>query len=348
MHTTGLQLFWYVLIGVLWAGYFFLEGFDFGVGILLPLVGRSDVERRALINAIGPTWDGNEVWLLVAGGATFAAFPIWYADMFSAFYLALFVILVALIVRGVSFEFRGKRDSTTWRRTWDWIIFVGSLVPALLWGVAFGDLIRGIPLNAHGQFTGSFFSLLQPYALVAGLAMLGLFLLHGVLFLSLKTVGALRERVERLATRLAPVATLVLFAFLAWTYIVARNEHHTGDVPGFIPVTALLLVAATGWLSRERLHGWAFLLTGVAIVSITAVIFMTMYPDVIMSSTSAAYSLTVARAASQPYTLRVMTIVALVFTPFVLAYQGWTYWIFRKRIAMPNSGAEVAPPAAGH
>jgi len=335
MHASGLQLFWFILIGVLWAGYFFLEGFDFGVGMLLPVVARSDVERRALINSIGPTWDGNEVWLIVAGGATFAAFPLWYSTMFSSFYLPLFVILLALIGRGVAFEYRGKGNSKNWKRNWDRVIFFGSLVPSFIWGVAFGDLIKGIPLNAQGVFTGNVLDLLQPYALLAGLTTTMVFLLHGALFLSLKLTGDLKEKVVDRIRRIAPITTTVLLAFLAVTYLVARGDGHSGDVPGLIPVSAFLIVASVSWLARERLFGWAFLFTGVAVLAITATIFMTLYPDVMMSSTSQAFSLSIAKAASQPYTLHIMTIVALIFTPFVLAYQAWTYWVFRKRISLP-------------
>jgi len=342
MHTTGLELFWFILIGFLWAGYFFLEGFDFGVGMLLAYLGKTDLERRALINTIGATWDGNEVWVIVAGGATFAAFPLWYARMFSTFYLALFILLVALIIRGVAFEYRGKRPSVRWRRSWDAVITVGSLVPALLWGVAFGDLLKGIPITAAGSFTGNLVSLLQPYALVAGLATLSLFLLHGALFLTLKTTGELRERAHRAANRIAPVTGLIVFAFLAWTWEVARVEHHAGDVPGMIPTSALLLVVAANWLNRERIAGWAFAVTGMAILALTATVFLTLYPDVITSSLSPAASLSIAQAASQPYTLRIMTIVALIFAPFVLLYQGWTYWIFRKRVSLPHEPGALA------
>ncbi len=336
MHVSGVQLFWFILIGLLWAGYFFLEGFDFGVGMLMPFVAKTDLERRALVNAIGPTWDGNEVWLIVAGGATFAAFPLWYSTMFSSFYLALFVLLVALIIRGVAFEYRGKGNSNNWKRNWDRVIFFGSLVPAFLWGVAFGDLIYGIPLNASGTFTGNFFDLLQPYALVTGLATTAVFLLHGALFLSLKLTGDLKDEVIKTLKKVAPVTTVVLLIFLAWTYFVARGDGHSGDVPGFIPVAAFLMVASVSWLAREKLFGWAFIFTGAAIVAITATIFMTLYPDVMMSSTATRYSLSIVRAASQPYTLHVMTVVALIFTPFVLAYQAWSYWIFRKRITLPT------------
>ncbi len=337
MHVSALQLLWFIVIGFLWAGYFFLEGFDFGVGMLLPVIAKTDLERRGLINAIGPIWDGNEVWLIVAGGATFAAFPLWYSTMFSAFYLALFVVLVALIVRGMSFEFRGLRESARWRNNWDRINFAGSLLAALIWGVAFSDLLKGIPLNAHHQFTGSFLDLLQPYALLGGLTMVGLFVLHGATFLSIKTTGELQGKASRAARRIAPAAATLLFAFLVWTYFVARSHNHSGAFPGFIPVSAFVLIASVSWLVREHLYGWSFLFTGVAILALTVTIFMTLYPNVITSSTAFSDSLTVATAASQRYTLNIMTIVAVIFMPFVLMYQGWTYWIFRKRIKLPQT-----------
>ncbi|MGC9156046.1 MAG: cytochrome d ubiquinol oxidase subunit II [Ferrimicrobium sp.] len=341
MHVTGLQLIWFVLIGFLWAGYFFLEGFDFGIGMLLPFITNGDLERRGMLNAIGPIWDGNEVWLIVAGGATFAAFPLWYSTMFSAFYLALFVVLVMLIVRGMSFEFRGLRTSTRWRANWDRVNFLGSLIPSLIWGVAFADLLKGIPLNAQHQYTGTFLGLLQPYALLGGLTMVALFVLHGATFLSLKTTGELHDKATMAARRVAPAATVILLAFLAWTYFVARAHGNSGAVPGFIPVTAFLLVAAVSWLVREHLNGWAFVFTGVAILALTITIFMTLYPNVITSSTAFSDSLSIATAASQRYTLNIMTIVAVIFTPFVLLYQGWTYWIFRKRLTLPKTPSTV-------
>jgi len=337
LHVTALQLLWFIVIGFLWAGYFFLEGFDFGVGMLLPVIGKTDLERRGLINAIGPIWDGNEVWLIVAGGATFAAFPLWYSTMFSAFYIPLFVVLVALIVRGMSFEFRGLKENQRWRNNWDRVNFTSSILAALIWGVAFSDLLKGIPLNAHHQFTGNVLDLLQPYALLGGLTMVGLFLLHGATFLTIKTTGELKDKASQAARRVAPFVTVVLFAFLTWTYIVARTHHNSGAFPGFIPVSSFILIASVSWLAREHLEGWAFLFTGVAILGLTVTIFMTLYPNVITSSTAFADSLSIATAASQRYTLNIMTIVALIFTPFVLMYQGWTYWIFRKRIKLPQT-----------
>jgi cytochrome bd ubiquinol oxidase subunit II len=319
---------WFLLIAVLWTGYFVLEGFDFGVGMLLPLVGRTDTDRRVAINTIGPIWDGNEVWLLVAGGATFAAFPEWYASLFSGFYLALLLILVALIVRGVAFEFRGKIDSARWRRNWDIAIVVGSTVPALLWGVAFANIVAGVPLDADHEYTGTLFTLLNPYGLLGGLATLTLFAFHGAVFLTLKTTGPVRERAGELA-RLAGVAVVVLGGtFLIWT-LLAHGKIWT-VVPVLVAAGALVAAVLAGIRGRE---GWAFTLTTVAIVAVTVTLFGALYPNVLPSSTNPAYSLTTTNAASTPYTLTIMTWVAAVFTPIVLAYQAWTLWVFRRRIS---------------
>jgi len=343
MHHGYLNLesLWFALIMVLWIGYFFLEGFDFGVGVLLPFLGRDEVDRRVLVNSIGPVWDGNEVWLLVAGGATFAAFPEWYATLFSGFYLALFVILLALIVRGVAFEFRGKDKLPAWRAWWDRAIFWGSLIPAILWGVAFANILRGVPIR-DGEWVGSFFDLLNPYALLAGVTSLLLFTVHGATFLTLKTAGDVQDRSRTTARRLAPLAALAVLGFLTWTFFNARGND--GVVPGVVPVTAILAIAAVEWLVRERLDGWAFLLTGIAIAAITATIFLNLYPRVMVSSLGASEDLTIWNASSTPYTLKIMTIVALVFTPIVLGYQAWTYWVFRKRIS--RSDVEAASGAA--
>jgi cytochrome d ubiquinol oxidase subunit II len=344
---TGLEVFWFVIIAILWAGYFVLEGFDFGIGMMLPVLGRDDMDRRVLINTIGPTWDGNEVWLLVAGGATFAAFPNWYATLFSGFYLPLFLILVALIFRGVAFEFRTKRTLPAWRTAWDHAIFWGSLLPALLWGVAFANILRGVPIGKNFSYLGSFFNLLNPYALVGGVTTLLLFALHGAVFASLKTTDELQERAERVAKMLAPAATTALLAFLSWTYVNARDIHNTGLVPPFVPVVTIVAIAVVGWLLRERLGGWAFVTTAVGIVGLVATIFLNLYPRVMVSSISSAYNLTIGNAASAPYTLRVMTIVALIFTPIVLVYQGWSYWVFRARVRRPPvSPVEVVPGPA--
>ncbi|WP_300602714.1 cytochrome d ubiquinol oxidase subunit II [Trebonia sp.] len=331
MHLSDL---WFIAIAVLWAGYFVLEGFDFGVGILLPFLGRDNTTRRVVINTIGPVWDGNEVWLLTAGGATFAAFPAWYASMFSSFYLPLLLVLVALIIRGVAFEYRGKRDNSIWRHGWDAAIFLGSLLPAILWGVAFGNVLRGIPLNAEHNFTGNFFTFLNPYALVGGLATLTLFTLHGALFLALKTTGDLRRRAKRAAAAVAVAAIVAGGGFLAWTEASHRSGTTTGTAIASVACAALAAAAliaavAAHWAGRE---GIAFAANATAIAGATAALFTALYPNVLPSTTSAAYSLTTANAASAAKTLIVMTVVAIIFLPFVLAYQAWTYWVFRKRV----------------
>ena len=339
---TGLEIFWFLIIAVLWVGYFVLEGFDFGVGMLLPVIGKSDLDRRVMINTIGPVWDGNEVWLLVAGGATFAAFPNWYATLFSGFYLPLFLILAALIFRGVAFEYRSKREMPKWHLAWDHAIFWGSLVPSLLWGVAFANILRGTPIGPHQTYLGSFFNLLNVYSLLGGLTTLLLFALHGSIFLSLKTTDDIKERAEGTAKVLAPAATVALVAFLAWTYVNARNIHDVGIVPPFVPILAVV-----AWLMREKMAGWAFIANAVAMVGLIATIFLNLYPRVMVSSISPAFNLTIGNTSSAPYTLKVMTIVALIFTPLVLVYQSWSYWVFRARVRRPAIGAvlPVAEPS---
>ena len=340
-HTSpsGLQQFWFILIGILWVGYFFLEGFDFGVGTLLPFLTKDDDDRRVLINTVGPVWDGNEVWLLTAGGATFAAFPLWYATVFSGFYLALFLVLAALIFRGMAFELRSKREDLRWRRWWDRAIFWGSALPALLWGVAFADFVSGVPLGANATWTGTFFDLVKPYALLGGLTTLSLFTLHGATFLGLKSDGVIRERAQRAAIRIAPVTLGVTTAFLTWTYITAHHRHDVGLVPPLLPLAGLAILASVVWLVREKLEGWAFLATALSIVAVVVTLLLNLYPHVLVSSVDPRYSLTIAQTASHPYTLKVMTIVALIFTPFVLAYQAWTYWVFRSRVRRSDEKA---------
>ncbi|WP_216215256.1 cytochrome d ubiquinol oxidase subunit II [Amycolatopsis aidingensis] len=331
---------WFLLIAVLWTGYFVLEGFDFGVGMLLGVLGKDNTDRRVMINTIGPVWDGNEVWLLVAGGATFAAFPLWYASLFSGFYLPLLIILVALILRGVAFEFRGKIDSVRWRRNWDRAIIAGSLVPALLWGVAFGNIVRGVPLDAEHHFTGTFFTLLNPYALLAGLTTLSVFALHGAVFLALKTTGAVRLRAAALTWPLGLLAVVLAGTFLVWTQLA----HGAGWTWFAVAVAACALLGGVLAARADR-EGWAFTGTAVAIVATTVSLFGSLYPEVLPSTSAAANSLTTTNAASTPYTLEIMTWVAVVFTPVVLAYQGWTYWVFRKRIGRGTIPAAQGLPA---
>ena len=332
MSLTSLQLIWFGLIAILWIGYFFLEGFDFGVGMLLPVIGRGEVERRMVIKTIGPVWDGNEVWLVTAGGATFAAFPGWYATLFSGFYLALFLILVGLILRGVAFEFRNHRQSPRWRANWDRILFGSSTLVAVLWGVAFANIVHGVPINAAHDYTGTLVDLLNPYALLGGVAFAGLFLLHGAVFLTLKLSDAPLERARKLARRLSWPVTGLMLVFLSWTFVNAVRANDTGIVPGPVPLAVLVLLGVVGPLMASRLDGWAFICTGLAVALTILTLFLNLYPHVLVSSTDPSYSLTISNSSSTAYTLGLMTIVALVFTPIVLVYQAWTYWVFRQRV----------------
>jgi cytochrome d ubiquinol oxidase subunit II len=333
-----LNTLWFVLVAVLYIGFFILEGFDFGVGILLPFLSRDkdaaqvDLKRRMMINTIGPHWDANEVWLLTAGGATFAAFPMWYATMFSGFYLALFLLLLALIGRGVAFEFRSKDKNPRWRSLWDWLIFIGSLLPALLLGVAFGNLVRGVPIDAEMQYAGGFFNLLNWYALLAGIAAVVTFTLHGAIFLSLKLTGELKDKALAAARRLWPVVVLVLIALLVATYFETDILERLGVNPGIVPLVAMLAILLAGYFIYKKMSGWAFGLTSVTIAFTLITMFLIMYPRVMISSLDPAYSLTIYNASSSDYTLTVMTVVALIFVPIVLIYQAWSYIVFRKRL----------------
>jgi len=327
-----LQTVWFILIAVLFIGFFFLEGFDYGVGILLPFLGRDDTERRVIINTIGPFWDGNEVWIITAGGAIFAAFPHWYATLFSGFYLALFLMLIALILRGVAFEFRSKVSDPRWRSFWDWSLFGGSLVPALLWGVAIANLLHGVPIDGSMNFTGNFFSLLNIYTLVAGLVTVAIFTLHGAIYLSMKTDPEIAERAEKIAQRVSwPTVGLVVL-LVVLSYFQTDLFSRLGVNPGLTALGAGIALIASAVLIRAKRHGWAFIATGLGIVFTVITVFRGLYPRVMVSSLNPSWSLTIFNASSSPYTLRAMTIVAAVFVPIVLLYQGWTYWTFRGRI----------------
>jgi cytochrome d ubiquinol oxidase subunit II len=331
MPVMAATTVWFIIIAFLWTGYFFLEGFDFGVGVLLPLLGRNDTERRVLINTIGPVWDGNEVWFIVAGAATFAAFPEWYATLFSGFYLPFLAILLALIVRGVAFEYRGKRDDARWRRRWDRAIFWGSLVPAFVWGVAFANLVRGVPLDARHEYVGTVADLLNPYALLGGVTTLTLFVLHGAVFVALKTTGDVRRRANRIARAVMLAAIVVGGLFLLLTQ-VSYGKPETWFT---VAVAALGLVVAAVANARGR-EGWAFAGTGTAIAFAVATLFLALFPHVMPSTIAEANGLTTSNAAASPYTLKIMTITAVVFTPLVMLYQGWTYWVFRRRIGVAH------------
>lgn len=328
-----LNVLWFILIAVLYIGYFVLEGFDFGVGILLPFLGKTDTKRRVIINTVGPHWDGNEVWLLTAGGATFAAFPQWYATLFSGFYLPLFLMLIALIVRGVAFEFRSKDDNPRWRATWDWAIFVGSFLPALLWGVAFTNFIKGVPIDANMMYVGGFWNLLNPFALLGGAVSVLAFTIYGAIFLTLKTGEEIAEPARRIAGQLWFPMLIVLVAYTIVMYFSTDILTKLGVNPGPIPIFTVIALLTAGWFLRQKRDGWSFLFMASAIVLAVTTVFMILFPRVLVSSTDPAYSLTIYNSSSSPYTLRVMSIVALIFVPIVLAYQGWTYWVFRKRVS---------------
>ena len=319
---------WFVLIAVLWIGYLVLEGFDFGVGMLMRLLARDETERRVLLNTIGPVWDGNEVWLIVAGGATFAAFPEWYATLFSAYYVPLFVILVALIVRAVGFEYRHKRSEIEWKRRWDHAIVFGSVVPAVLWGVALAGIVHGTPLDADHDFVGSLADLVTPYALLGGLTTVTVFITHGAFFVALKTVGDIRHRARALGLRWGAAAAVVTLSFVTWT--AGRDGDLAVWVAGGVAVAAFLAGLAAAGAGRE---GWAFAGTALAIAAVVTMLFLALFPDV-MPSTLATGTLTTTNAASTPYTLEIMTWVAVAFTPLVIGYQAWSYWVFRRRIGV--------------
>ncbi len=336
MDLQTLQTLWFLLIGFLLTGFLFLEGFDFGVGMLLPFVGKNEAERGEVIHTIAPVWDGNEVWLIAGGAAMFAAFPNWYATLFSGFYLALFLIIMGLILRGISIEFRAKDPSPRLRRLWDAGIFVGSLLEALLWGVALANMLRGVPIDADMHYVGTFGDLLNPYALLGGVVTLALFLLHGALFIELKSSGVIRERVRRIARRLWLPVTVIVLAFVAYT--AAETDLLTRlnalNIGGLVAAVLALLLAGFGvWRGR---YGLAFTGTGITIIGIAVVIFATLFPRVLPSSLDPAFDLTIYNASSSAYSLQVMSVIGLTLVPIILIYQGWSYWVFRKRLTGAN------------
>lgn len=327
-----LNVLWFILVTVLFIGFFFLEGFDYGVGMLMPFLGKDDNEKRAIINTIGPHWDANEVWMITAGGAAFASFPHFYATLFSGFYIALVLMLVALIIRGVGFEFRSKRDDAKWRKNWDLAIFIGSLLPALLWGVAVGNLMRGIAVDADMNYFGGLLPLLNPYAILAGLVFVTLFIMHGANFLALKTTDVIQERAKAAAKKWWLINLVLTVLFVIWTFFATDILTKPG-VNGLIPalLAALSLIMVGVYINKSDDKN-AFIFGALAIVFETVMVFMGLFPRLIISTINPEYSLTITNAAASPYTLKVMTIVAAIFVPIVLIYQGWSYWVFRKRV----------------
>jgi cytochrome d ubiquinol oxidase subunit II len=339
----NMQILWFVLIAVLWSGYFLLEGFDFGVGMLLPFAPRTEAERGAMFESIGPVWDGNEGWLVVAAGATFAAFPAWYATMFSGFYLAFLLILCFLILRVVSFEWRKKGHGERWRKAWLWANAIGSTGIALIWGIGLANLIHGVPIDSNGDFDGGLVDLFTPYTVFAGLTFVVVFAFHGASYLTLRITGDLYDRVQVAARRLAIPAAAAGAAFLVWTVAVAidRNDKDLFPVmvPAVVAIAALVLAAALAYAGS---NGRAFAMTALGTVATVATLFTGLYPRVMVSSTDFSNSLDVPGAASAHYTLAVLTVVALISLPVVLLYQGWSYYVFRARV----TGEDVDLPEA--
>ena len=331
-----LPTLWFWIIAAMFIGYFVLDGFDFGVGMSLPFLGRDDTDRRVLINTIGPVWDLNETWLIVAGAMLFAAFPEWYATLFSGFYLALLLILLALIVRGVSFEYRHQRPESQWKGWFDRMIIVGSAVPAFLWGVAFANIVRGVPLDSGFNYTGTFFDLLNPYALLGGLTTLLLFFTHGAVFVTLKTEGDMRARARRLALRSGLITIVVAAVFLVVTTF-AFGTVASAVLSGVAAMTLIGSVVANARGAERTSFGLMALTIGLAVLSL----FASLFPDVMPASNDIANSLTIANASSSPYTLQIMSWTALIAMPVILGYQGFTYWVFRKRISRTHIEAAV-------
>ncbi|PAD77314.1 cytochrome d ubiquinol oxidase subunit II [Paenibacillus campinasensis] len=328
----SLNELWFILVAVLFIGFFFLEGFDFGVGMSTRFLAKNDTERRILINSIGPFWDANEVWLLTAGGAMFAAFPNWYATLFSGFYIPLVFLLLALIGRGVAFEFRGKVDNTRWKKVWDAAIFLGSVLPPFLLGVVFACLIQGLPIDAQMQLHAGFFDVVNLYTVVGGLTMVMLCLLHGLMFTTLRTTGQLQERARRLARRLLlPVAGLFM-VFGVMTYMVTDIIEKKGMLVSLLLILAMVAFLIGGYFMSVKRDGWAFGMTGAVIVLLVTSVFAGLFPRVMISSINSAFDLTIYNAASGPYSLKIMTIVAVTLLPFVLGYQIWSYFVFHKRV----------------
>jgi len=325
-----LGVIWFILIGILFAGFFFLEGFDFGVGILLLLIGKKDTEKRIIINTIGPVWDGNEVWLITAGGAIFAAFPNWYATMFSGFYLALLIILVALILRGVAFEFRSKNESKNWRNNWDKIIFISSMLLAILFGVALANLIKGVPIDKSMNYVGSFFDLISIYTLVAGVTTLLVFIFHGAIFLALKVDKSIENRALKIAKPFGATAIVVSVLLIGLTFL--QTDLFNSKLALLSATVSLLALILSWYLIVLRKAKIAMITNGLSIVLGVATLFLGLFPRVMVSSINPEYSLTISNASSSLYTLTLMTKVAVIFVPIVLGYQAWTYWIFRKRV----------------
>jgi cytochrome d ubiquinol oxidase subunit II len=332
MDVEFLRVLWFILIAALWIGFFFLEGFDFGVGILLPFLGKSDVERRAIINTIGPVWDANEMWLIVAITAMFGVFPAWYGTMFSGFYLAMVAIIIALMIRGISFEYRSKDARPQWRGRFDWMIAVGSLLSAFLFGVVFTDLLGGVPIDQNLNYAGTPFGWITPYGLIGGLTMVSVFLLHGANFLTLKLDDDLRERARATAKRLYIFAAIMVVVLAISTYIFTDIRIRIGVNPGVLPIASMVVLLVSIYFINRKMEGWAFVMSGLNIILTQVAFFSLMFPRVMVSSLNPAWSLTIDNTSASSQALEVMFIVALIFIPIVVAYESWSYYVFSQRI----------------
>lgn len=328
----SLNELWFVLVAILFIGFFFLEGFDFGVGMATALIGKDDQQRRVLINSIGPFWDANEVWLLTAGGAMFAAFPNWYATLFSGFYTPLVFVLLALIGRGVAFEFRSKVGGERWRSTWDKIILFGSVLPPFLLGVVFSGLMKGLPIDQNMEMRAGLFDMVNVYSVIGGLTVVALCLVHGLMFATLRTVGDLQERARSKAQSLLVPLAVLLVAFMGMTYFLTDVFQVRGGILSFVAVLGVVAFLLSGYFISVKRDGWAFGMTGTVIALSIASVFIGLFPRVMISSIDSAFNLTVYNASSGPYSLKVMTIVALSLLPFVLGYQAWSYFVFHRRV----------------
>lgn len=326
-----LNIIWFILIAILFMGFFFLEGFDFGVGILLMIIGKNDTEKRVIINTIGPFWDANEVWLITAGGAIFAAFPNWYATMFSGFYLALLLILIALIFRGVAFEFRSKRENLTWRNRWDLVIFTSSFLLSLLWGVALSNLIKGVPIDSSMNFVGNFWSLISPYTIIAGLTTLFIFLLNGSIFLSLKADLTIKNRAIKISKPIGLIATFFSFILIILSYL--QTDLFKNSIAFILAILAIFLLVLAQYFMKISNLKLAMISNALNISLGVSSLFAGLFPRVMVSTINPNFSLTIFNSSSSLNTLSLMTKVAFIFVPIVLAYQVWSYWVFRKRVS---------------
>jgi len=329
---TPYPVIWFILIAILYAGFFVLDGFDMGVGMMLPFIGKNDKTRRMMVNAIGPHWDGNEVWLIVAGGATFAAFPNWYATLFSGFYLPFFLLLVALIFRGVAFEFRGKDESQKWRSFWDWAAFLGSLVAAFLFGVAFTNILRGVPIDESMQYVGGFFNLLNPFAIYGGIVFVAMFILIGAYFLVIRTADPVESAARKLANQIWLPMMLMILVYGACVWMFAGKGGDLGWFSMIFFIVSAVTVLIAGISTKRKRDGWAFTWMSLGILLFTFGIFAWLFPNVMISSIAAENNLTIWNSSSGVTTLQIMTAVAVVFVPIVLIYQSWSYWLLRKKV----------------